>query len=117
MKHPMAFALVAVMLWPGTALCPLAWAQGYKNEDEEARAYNVTRTVKTVEGLNFVVEEDRPIEKVAGVYRPIDMDSYVALKFNKLQKTLEEKIAFLQERIDALEAEVARLKASRKPSS
>jgi hypothetical protein len=81
-----------------------------KDESEEARAYNVNRTVKTVAGLNFVVEEDRPIEKVGSIYRPIDMDAYVALKFNGLQAEMmqliaaqEQKIAQLAERVRVLE--------------
>jgi hypothetical protein len=81
-----------------------------KDESEEAEAYNVTRTIKTVAGLNFVVEEDRPIEKVGSIYRPIDMDSYVALKFNRLQAEMmdllavqEQKIAELTERVRVLE--------------
>ncbi|MBI5873400.1 MAG: hypothetical protein HZB36_04565 [Candidatus Omnitrophica bacterium] len=74
----------------------------YKTEDDEARAYNVTRTVKSVEGLHFSVEEDRPIEKIAGVYRPIDLDSYIALKFGKLQKSIDELALDLQQKIDAL---------------
>jgi hypothetical protein len=74
----------------------------YKTEDDEARAYNVTRTVKSVEGLHFSVEEDRPIEKIAGVYRPIDLDSYIALKFGKLQRSMDELALNLQQKIDAL---------------
>jgi hypothetical protein len=81
----------------------------YRTEDEEARAYNVTRTVKTVQGLNFRVEEDRPIEKVAGVYRPIDMDSYIALKFNKLEKKMADLNETLSKRIDELSARVDEL--------
>lgn len=83
----------------------------YKTEDEEARAYNVTRTVKTVNGLSFLVQEDRPIEKIAGIWRPIDIDSYVALKFGKLEKKMQDvsdalskKIEELTRRVEALEA-------------
>lgn len=81
----------------------------YKTEDEEARAYNVTRSVKTVQGLNFRVEDDRPIEKIAGVYRPIDMDSYIALKFNKLEKKMADLNETLSKRIDELSARVDEL--------
>lgn len=82
----------------------------YKTEDEEARAYNVTRTIKTVNGLSFLVQEDRPIEKIAGIWRPIDIDSYVALKFGKLEKKMQDlsdalskKIEELTRRVEALE--------------
>lgn len=78
----------------------------FKTEDEEARAYNVTRTVKTVEGLNFRVEPDRPIQKIAGVYRPIDLDSYIAMKFDKLNKKVDDIYAALQKRIDELSEKI-----------
>ncbi len=81
----------------------------YRDEDEEARAYNVTRTVKTVDGLHFQVEEDRPIEKIAGVYRPIDLDSYIALKFNKLQKSMEIMSQYFQDKIDQLNLKIEAL--------
>jgi hypothetical protein len=81
----------------------------FKTEDEEARAYNVTRTVKTVEGLNFTVEPDRPIQKIAGVYRPIDLDSYIALKFNKLEKKMDAIYSAMQARIDVLTQKLADL--------
>lgn len=81
----------------------------YKTDDDEARAYDVTRTNKTVDGLHFTVEEDRPIVKVAGVYRPIDFDSYVALKFKKLQEQLTETEGRLKARIDDLTEKLARL--------
>ncbi len=79
-----------------------AQMQEYKTEDEEAKAYDVTRTNKTIDGLHFTVEEDRPIVKVAGVYRPIDFDSYVALKFKKLQEQMREMEGRLQAKIDQL---------------
>jgi hypothetical protein len=74
----------------------------YKSDDEEAAAYNVTRSVKTVEGLNFRVEEDRPIVKVGGVYRPIDVDSYIALKYSILEKKMNEVYSNLQNKIDLI---------------
>lgn len=87
-----------LFVWSRAALS----LQEYKTEDEEAKAYNVTRSVKTVEGLNFRVEDDRPIEKVAGVYRPIDLDSYIAFKFGKLQKKMDDMAASTQQKIDDL---------------
>lgn len=106
-------------------LCRFASAvEEYKDEDEEARAYNVTRTTKTVDGLHFSVVEDRPIAKIAGGYRPIDIDSYVALKFNKLQKKTEElaavmqlKIDDLNQKLDVLAKRVEELIASQEASS
>ncbi len=89
----------------------------YKTEDEEARAYNVTRSVKTVQGLNFRVEDDRPIEKIAGVYRPIDLDSYIALKFNKLEKKMVDINEILSKRIDELSARVDELTKNTSPQN
>ena len=89
----------------------------YKTEDDEANAYNVTRSVKTVQNLNFRVEDDRPIEKVAGVYRPIDLDSYIALKFNKLEKKMNEKDAALGKMIDELSTRVAALEKKQKSAA
>ncbi len=85
---------------PEVSMCQ----EEYKTDADEATAYNVTRTVKTVDGLHFVVEEDRPITKVAGVYKPIDIDSYVALKFNKLDKKIDDIAAVIQQRLDDLSA-------------
>ena len=78
----------------------------YRTEDEEARAYNVSSVTKTVEGLNFRVEPDRAIEKIAGVYRPVDLDSYIAYKFNKLDKKIDALFAELSRRIDELTVRV-----------
>lgn len=90
----------------------------YKTEDEEAKAYNVTRTVKTVNGLSFVVQEDRPIEKIAGVYRPIDLDSYVALKFGRLEKKMQDFFDALSKKIEELtrRVEVLEAKEQRNPA-
>src|SRR5512135_3628330 len=103
---------VALAFFAVGAGAPYALSQDltYKDEAGEAAAFNVTRTTKTVAGLNFRVEEDRPIEKVAGVYRPIDIDSYVAFKINKLQRQMQELIAALAGRVATLEADVAALK-------
>jgi hypothetical protein len=81
----------------------------YKTEDDEAKVYNVTRVVKTVDGLRFMVQEDRPIEKIAGVYRPIDIDSYVAMKSNKIEKKVEDGDARLLMRIEELAKRLAAL--------
>ncbi len=83
----------------------------YQNEDEESRAYNVTHVIKTVEGLNFNVEEDRPIVKVAGIYRPIDIDEYVALKFGKLQRSIDDRLAAIEKRLTAIETSLADLRS------
>ena len=74
----------------------------YRTEDEEAKAYNVIRTTKTVQGLHFNVEEDRPIAKVAGVYRPLDIDSYIVLKFNTLDKKFNDITSKIEQRLDEL---------------
>jgi hypothetical protein len=109
MKREEAGLMLAVLIIFAAAGAAFG-VQERKDESEEAEAYGVTRTVKTVAGLNFVVEEDRPIEKIGSIYRPIDLDAYVALKFNRLQDEMtelfaaqEEKIARLAERIRILE--------------
>jgi cell division protein FtsL len=81
----------------------------YKTDEEASLAYNITQTTKTVEGLNFRVEEDRPIEKVAGVYRPIDLDAYISLKFGKLSKMISDLAAVTDKRIDDLAKKVDEL--------
>jgi len=85
----------------------------YKTDEEMNQASNITRTMKNVDGLNFHVEEDRPIVKVAGVYRPMDMDSYIALKFGKLSKMItdlsnstDQKIADLNKKVEDLTQKV-----------
>lgn len=93
------FMIFCILCFP---VCAGAQMKEYKTESEEAKAYDVTRTNKTVDGLHFTVEEDRPIVKVAGVYRPIDFDSYVALKFKKLQDQMQEMESRLEAKIDLL---------------
>jgi hypothetical protein len=108
-----------ILLCAGTV-----FSQGtYKTDADEANAYNVTRTTKTVQSLNFNVQGDRPIEKVAGVYRPLDIDAYVALKFNevdkrvtvlnkKVNRTLDDiltRLSDLSTRVDALDQRVQEL--------
>jgi len=112
------------MMWPIFGIYILFFAvrfafslEDYKTEDQEAIAYNVTRSVKTVQGLNFRVEDDRPIEKIAGVYRPIDLDSYIALKFNKLEKKMAEQNVALSKRIDELSARVDELTMNASPQN
>ncbi|GEM_PF-950307 len=76
---------------------------------DESNTYNVTRVQKIVDGHVFWVEEDRPIEKVAGLYRPMDMDSYIQLKFSKLQQQLNDLANKTKARIDKLEGQVGDL--------
>ena len=97
------FLLFIVFIFFGLRL---ACAEEYKTDKEEASAYNVTRVTKTVDGLRFNVQEDRPIEKVAGQYRPLDMDAYIALKFNKLDKKIDELFSSLTERIEELSLKI-----------
>ncbi len=75
-------------------------------EEEDLEEYKSARVTKTVEGLNFNVEADRPIEKVDGVLRPVAIDTYVAIKFKKLEQQLDRRLAALEERLKALEAAV-----------
>ena len=89
----------------------------YQTDAEMNQAGNVTaRTMKNVQGLNFHVEEDRPIVKVAGIYRPMDMDSYIALKFGKLSKMIadlssstDQRIADLNKKVEDLAQKVEEL--------
>ncbi|MFA5039197.1 MAG: hypothetical protein WC732_05915 [Candidatus Omnitrophota bacterium] len=78
----------------------------YRTDAEAAAAYNVTRKHKVVDGHVFYVEEDRPIEKVAGLYRPMDMDSYIALKFSKLQAQIDELRKETKANVDDIKAQI-----------
>ncbi len=73
-------------------------------KEEDLEDYQTRRVTRTVDGLNFDVEEDRPIVKQGGVYQPMDIDSYVSLKVKRLQEAMEAKDAALEERIARLEA-------------
>ncbi len=75
----------------------------------ESAAYNVTRVQKVVDGHVFWVEEDRPIEKVAGLYRPMDMDAYIQLKFNKVQQQLNDLANKTAARLNDLEKRIGSL--------
>ncbi len=71
---------------------------------QEPKDYETRRVAKTVEGLTFDVEEDRPIVKKDGVYQPLDIDSYVALRIERLRKEMETRVVALEERLARLEA-------------
>ncbi|MGE5280262.1 MAG: hypothetical protein ACM3L6_05930 [Deltaproteobacteria bacterium] len=78
-------------------------------EAQDTATYQSNRVIKTVGGLRFDVEEDRPIEKVDGTYRPVSVDTYVAIKFQKLRQEIGQRLDALTERLDRLEEAVARL--------
>jgi|GEM_PF-6404133 len=51
--------------------------------------------LKSMNGLNFNVPEDWPIEKRNGAVGPIPMEEYIQLKFKKI----EERIAVLEDEV------------------
>ncbi|MFH0877368.1 MAG: hypothetical protein V1863_04005 [Candidatus Omnitrophota bacterium] len=82
--------------------------------EEEMANFTVNRVVKTIDGARFVVEPDRPIEKVNGIYRPVGIERYFTFKLEKLElkmnesnqaleRKLEKKIEDLAEKQQALE--------------
>ncbi|MBI3322553.1 MAG: hypothetical protein HYZ94_02615 [Candidatus Omnitrophica bacterium] len=97
----------------GTGFCLLffvlvlavpAWA----DEKEESAA-----TVKSSDGLHFIVPPDWPIERRNGIVGPVPIEEYMAKKFGALNKrldALEKKIGALESKVTALENE-ARKKA------
>lgn len=87
--------------------------QGASSGDEEIDNFTLNRVVKTVDGANFMVQQDRPIEKVDGIYRPISLEKYFTFKLEKLEKkmnetdaALEQKIQDLSKKLEALEQKV-----------
>ncbi len=67
--------------------------------------------LKTVEGVQFLVEPDREIEHdpITGILIPEPIDRYVSRKYKSIQKEFESEIARLEELIQALEAKIAGL--------
>ncbi len=64
-------------------------------------------TVRTSEGLKFVVPPDWPIEKRNGIVAPIPIEEYLNRKFSGLEKKvreLEGKVGALESKLSALEA-------------
>jgi len=87
-----------------------AWTEGPDYlEEEDLAEYTSARVTKTIGGLIFDVEADRPIEKVNGVYRPVSTDTYVAIKFKKLRQEFDKRLMALEERLEGLESAVERL--------
>lgn len=68
---------------------------------------NADSEIKTVNGLNFNVAKDRPIEKKNSIVAPMQVDQYVAMKFSKLEPRLQE----MENRISRLEAELSSVRA------
>lgn len=73
--------------------------QGASAGDEEITNFTLNRVVKTVDGAQFMVQPDRPIEKVDGIYRPISLEKYFTFKLEKLEKRLNETTAALERKI------------------
>lgn len=93
-------------------LCvPVCLAVPKDVRDEKTKPYEVKRVIKTVDGHNFLVPEDRPVEMIAGQYRPIDIDTYVAYKFGTLKEEMDVKFVIVEEKILKLEQEVKNLNA------
>ncbi|MDD5138366.1 MAG: hypothetical protein WC409_06330 [Candidatus Omnitrophota bacterium] len=103
-----AGVLLLFMFFFGVARVVFSVEEFSSNAGESA-AYNVTRVQKVVDGHVFWVEEDRPIEKVAGLYRPMDMDAYIQLKFSKLQQQLNDLANKTKARMDDLEKRIVNL--------
>ena len=83
------------------------FSQQGKDPSDQGDSYNNSKqVVKTVENLKFVVEEDRPIEKVGGVYQPLSLDNYVAYKFDRLEKKMNETSTALEKEIKDLSRKV-----------
>jgi hypothetical protein len=111
MRHPDIFVsiLVLSLFLPVGARAARDTEAVRQDAGEEVRDIETRRVIKTVDGLNFNVEEDRPIVKQDGVYQPLGIDSYVALKIERLRKEMQARITALEERIALLEASLKTL--------
>ncbi len=87
--------ILTLFLASNTLVC---WA-AKDIRDEKTKPYEVKRVIKTVDGHNFLVPEDRPVEMIAGQYRPVDIDTYVAYKFGTLKEEVDSKFASVEERL------------------
>ena len=104
-RHQSVFVLLAfsfLFVLPRSA-CPQE--KDYLDQ-EDLKEFKSARVTKTVGGLVFDVEADRPIEKVGGIYQPVSIDTYVAIKAKKLREGVEERLGAFEERLEALEARV-----------
>jgi hypothetical protein len=74
---------------------------------------NSTSTTKTKKGIQFIIQQDRPIEDTgAGYIRPMAIDKYINLKFNKLAgrlDNLQARIESAEKRIEVLEDKLRQL--------
>ena len=66
---------------------------------------------KKVEGLNFQVPEDWPIEKRGGVLGPVPTEEYVSIKFKDIEKEFQDiksdlanKLSHLQTQLETIES-------------
>lgn len=114
-------------LWLGCLYLALAPSVVFSQpQDSDTKAeqspYPSKQIVKTVDNLKFVVEEDRPIEKIGGVYQPASLENYMAMKLDKMDKkmnetdaSLEKEIKDLAARVNVLEQKIKSLEASARP--
>ncbi|MFH1692437.1 MAG: hypothetical protein ABIC68_07760 [Candidatus Omnitrophota bacterium] len=87
--------VIIVFLLAGVATCLAA----KDLKDEKTKPYEVKRVTKTVDGHHFLVPEDRPVEMIAGQYRPVDIDTYVAYKFGTLKEEMDAKFVLVEEKL------------------
>lgn len=80
---------------------------------EQSDVSDSNSVIKTVDGIRFQVPEDRPIEQGKGFIRPMPLDEYVATKFSKLEKRLqdiENSIAAVKNDLAAAKEDIKLLK-------
>lgn len=90
--------LLFLFLACGSVVC---WA-AKDIRDEKTKPYEVKRVIKTVDGHNFLVPEDRPVEMIAGQYRPVDIDTYVAYKFGTLKEEMDVKFSSVEQKLSKI---------------
>ncbi len=73
-----------------------------QEEKKEEEGFEYKTLIRTVNGINFDIPEDRPIEKRGGIVAPMEVDKYVALKFSKL----EERLQNMEDSIKRIEEEL-----------
>lgn len=83
-----------------------------QQQDDIDEGFEYKTVIKTVDGINFEVPEDRPIERRDGIIAPMALDKYVALKIHRLEKRLNK----IENSIRKIEEDLVLIKEGMKSS-
>ena len=72
----------------------------------------IKQTVEVEGGLRFRLLKDWPIERAGGFIAPVELDTYLHRRFEKLTGSFDRRSEAMDARIQEMEQEISKLQAS-----